>query len=130
MPEWMGKFKGVDTAQILSEYSETVWPPICGGCNVLPLDSQPSRCHSCLMTNNTLPRSAEDRPDTDGQVDASKRTRFSDHGRGAGSAPSDIPVIVGRNAYTDVRESDRARGSGQDDRHREPLKCEIDQDSV
>ena len=54
MPEWMGKFKGVDTAQILSDYSDTVWPPICEGCNVRPLDSQQSRCHSCRR--RTKPR--------------------------------------------------------------------------
>ena len=37
MPQWMGRFKGVDTTQILSSYSETVWPPMCERCNWRPL---------------------------------------------------------------------------------------------
>ena len=47
MPQWMGRFKGVDTTQILSFYSAAVWPPVCERCNWRPRDPQGIICHSC-----------------------------------------------------------------------------------
>ena len=120
MPPWMGKFRGVDTAEILSPFSEDVWPSICGECSLNPLDSKEDKCHSCRETDRTSTRPYGDRPDAENQADSSKRTRLSAWDRDWTSVPSGTPAPARRNPTMDVRETDKFRGSLQDGRRTEP----------
>ena len=43
LPEWMGRFKGVDTNDILSEYAVPIWPPLCEECNIRPPDAHSTK---------------------------------------------------------------------------------------
>ena len=92
IPEWMGRFNGVNTNEVLSEYATNIWPPMCDTCNLFPLDSHPSKCGPCLTAGGPLPRGAGGRADSSSHVDSSKRTRFSDPVRDTGRERPDMPV--------------------------------------